>query len=213
MSDLVKTCRVCGCEKVHSEFRERMLRGAKMRIGKCRTCESEARTSSAVNLSPDDVRRLFHYNSVTGEIRWRKRENEPKFKLVGHIAGTRRRDGRGVIVYKNGFFLSSRIAWAYMTGEWPAQLVDHADNDPSNDAWSNLRAANKTQNGFNKRRKSMSSSCFKGVYYATYARKWRSEIRAGAERRHLGYFDSEAEAAKAYAAAAHELHGEFARLS
>lgn len=209
----MKTCRVCRSQKSLHEFRQRMLRGQQHRIGTCRACESAARKTRAATLSPDEIRRIFTYDAETGEIRWNHREGEPRFRMAGQVAGTRRRDGRGVIVYKNGFFLSSRVAWAYMTGEWPSHLVDHVDNDPSNDRWENLRAATKTQNGYNKRHRPSSSSSFKGVYYAAHAKKWRAEIAANGNRRHLGYFDNEQEAADAYAAAAHELHGEFARLA
>ena len=208
-----KICRICEAHKDLEQFRERMLRGVKIRIGTCRACESAARKVGASKLTPADVRRIFTYDPVAGEIRWNKRNDDPKFKLAGQLAGTHRRDGRGVIVHKNGFFLSSHIAWAWMTGEWPSHIVDHADNDPSNDAWSNLRAATKAQNGYNKRKKPRTSSAFKGVCFARHAHKWRAEIVADGKRRHLGYFESESDAANAYELAAIELHGEFARLA
>ena len=94
MADITKTCRVCSAELPLSDFRERMLRGVKIRIGTCRCCESNARKNGAKKLSPEEVRRVFDYDPDSGVIRWKPREDARKFHLAGQVAGTRRRDGR-----------------------------------------------------------------------------------------------------------------------
>jgi hypothetical protein len=43
--------------------------------------------------------------------------------------------------------------------------------------------------------------------------KWVASIQIDATREHLGYFDSETEAAKTYDKAAKKLHGDFAGLN
>ena len=44
-------------------------------------------------------------------------------------------------------------------------------------------------------------------------RKWRAAIRENGRSRHIGCFEDEVEAAKAYDKAAEKYHGEFATLN
>ena len=57
------------------------------------------------------------------------------------------------------------------------------------------------------------TSEFKGVSRDKDLQKWRAEITAHRKHKHLGTFESEVDAAKAYDKAAIELHGEFAKLN
>eukprot|EP01045_Picozoa_sp_COSAG04_P052575 COSAG04_NODE_22482_length_354_cov_0.792157_1_plen_85_part_10 len=49
------------------------------------------------------------------------------------------------------------------------------------------------------------SSRYRGVRWIKKRRKWRAEIKIGGKQRHLGSFDDEDDAARAYAAACREL--------
>jgi len=96
--------------------------------------------------------------------------------------------------------------------------VDHRDGDGLNNQRSNLRPADKAQNAANARKSSATgggppSSRFKGVTWDKDRRLWRAEITAGGIGRNLGRFADEADAARAYDAAARESFGEFARVN
>lgn len=92
-------------------------------------------------------------------------------------------------------------------------VVDHVDSDGLNNRRSNLRLANAAGNSRNRRSAVGSTSRYLGVYWDAPRQKWRAKIKHERRSRELGRFDCEADAARAYDAAAVALHGEFARLN
>lgn len=53
----------------------------------------------------------------------------------------------------------------------------------------------------------------KGCYWQPKRKKWIAQIGAAGKRKTIGYFDTEAEAAAAYAKEANSLHGDYMRIS
>lgn len=107
-----------------------------------------------------------------------------------------------------------RLAFVHDKGPIPGGYhIDHKNYDQFDLTSDNLRLATRTQNGANRRIQKNNTSGFKGVTWAKKQKKWRAQIRFDQINRHIGYFDSKSEAAKAYDAKARELFGEFARLN
>ena len=152
---------------------------------------------------------LLTYDPATGIFRWRVRRGAGV--KAGDIAGTVDSAGRRNITVDNRRYRAHRLAFLYMTGEWPSGLVDHEDHDPDNNRWGNLREADQSQNQANAGLRVDNTTGAKGV--TAIGGKFMARIRHHGQRIHLGTFDTIREASAAYAEAAFALKGPFARLA
>ena len=93
--------------------------------------------------------------------------------------------------------------------------VDHKSGNGLNCQKDNIRLCTSLQNNRNRKKhpNTTSTSIYKGVHWYKAYNKWQCRIRTGLKQKHLGYFNSEVEAAVAYNQAALKYHGEFARLN
>jgi hypothetical protein len=95
----------------------------------------------------------------------------------------------------------------------PLIEVDHKNHNGLDNRKGNLRLATTEQNRCNCKPYSNNKSGFKGVFWEQGRERWAAYITSKRKRRHLGRFLTRDDAAKAYDAAAKELHGDFARLN
>lgn len=161
-------------------------------------------------LTAERLRELLDYDPETGVFVWRTLQ--PWHTRRNPVAGARMgAEGRVIISIEGRRHLRSRLAWLYMTGEWPASCVDHEDTDPSNDRWSNLRIATPVQNGCNRPRQRNNTTGFKGVTREKSTGKFVAQIFVRKRHIMLGRFLTAEAAHAAYCRAAEDLHGEFAR--
>ena len=160
------------------------------------------------DLTAADVWSLFDYNPETGEFRYkiRKGGRASVGKLAGHF------DGRYFRIEINGrTYQASRIAWLWYTGEWPKEEIDHKDGNTCNNRFLNLRPASRADNCQNRGIHRNNTSGVKGVSFYKRNGKWRCRIAVNNKAIHLGYFVTIEEASEAYANAAREHFGDFAR--
>lgn len=168
-------------------------------------------------ITADRLRELLHYDPKTGIFTWRVYRGT---RWPGAVAGcTSAIDGKYTLIgADNGRYLAHRLAWLYMTGEWPEHEIDHRNNDGHDNRWRNLRHATRTQNGRNIRRASRNTSGYIGVYYDDKTprslKRWHAQIRDNdGKYKNLGRFHTAEEAARVRDEAARRLHGEFAVLN
>ena len=92
------------------------------------------------------------------------------------------------------------------------QSVDHINHQGLDNTRSNLRVCNNTENMRNMIT-SRGTSKYKGVSWFRRDSRWRAYIVIDGRQKHLGYFQSEVDAAEAYNKAASIVFGVFAYLN
>lgn len=114
-----------------------------------------------------ELRERLQYDPNTGRWIWLK---TPRGGWVGRPAGSMDAKGYWVIKIDGQSYKASRLAFLYMTGEWPEEEMDHRDRQPWNDCWINLRSATRLENILN--RVMPNSSGHKGVYRHSANNRW-----------------------------------------
>lgn len=130
---------------------------------------------------------------------------------VGAIAGSKTFQGYWVIGVHCRYVVAHRLAWLYVTGEWPKHEIDHIDGNRLNNKIANLRDVPSFMNKQNERSaRTGNSSGYLGVYKIKGSEKWRAEIsfgsRANRKRLQVGNFNSPREAHQAYLEMKRKLH-------
>ncbi|MCM2294777.1 HNH endonuclease [Allorhizobium sp. BGMRC 0089] len=167
-------------------------------------------TDDEMLIDANRLRSVIHYDPCTGEFRWIARR---RGVTIGKKPGLVNGNGYREICIDGRLYSAQRLAWLYMTGEWPDGDVDHRDMDKLNNRWGNLRDASKAQNQANTSVRKSNTSGFKGVFAtARHPDRWLSQIRVNGIKKHLGTFDTPEQAGAAYASALAEIHGEFGRI-
>lgn len=162
-------------------------------------------------ITAEQVREILDYDPATGVFVWRKRISQKS--VVGRKAGTLNKGGYVVISIYGHRYYAHRLAVLHMTGTWPPHGVDHRNRNPSDNSWVNLRQADQTSNNGNMRRPRHNRSGMKGVYWDSHRDKWHAQISIANRSKSLGRFSDIRDAQAAYAKAALEHFGEFARLA
>jgi hypothetical protein len=147
--------------------------------------------------------------------------------------------GKVALVDDEDFGWISKYKWYYGSGGYPCrgvdvgnanvviflmhrlimragegQKVDHINGDTCDNRRENLRFADSSQNGANRRKTTRpKSSQYKGVHRMPQGTPWQARISVRGKKYNLGRYHTEEEAARAYDAAAVEHFGEYAFLN
>ena len=152
-------------------------------------------------LSQKRLRTLLRYYPKSGKWIW--------LTSVGSVKPGRK-TGTGFHIQIDGKkYMTSRLAYLYMTGHWPILEIDHADLNKKNHRWANLREATRQQQCVNRRSKFKNNKTgFKGVRkHPLTPNCWQAFFA----RKRLGHAHSPEEAFKLYQDYVEKTFGEFAR--
>lgn len=153
-----------------------------------------------------ELSQRVNYDPDTGIVTWKENMGPASSaaRWANKPAGGLDADGYVRISFKYKKYKVHTLAW-YMTYGEVAQNLDHINGDPADNRIANLRKASIHQNNQNRRMKKTNVVGMKGVS------KRRDKFMAKIAGKYLGLFSTPEEAAAAYAAAAVEKFGEFAR--
>jgi hypothetical protein len=154
-------------------------------------------------ITADELRTALAYDANLGTFTWIIRPS--KAVKIGYIAGTLDDKGYVLIGVNKHVYKAHRLAWLYVTGEWPNGLIDHIDGNKSNNSFTNLRVVNESGNSQNVRRPNKrNKSGFMGVIF--FQNKWRANITHAGKTHWLGDFSTPEEAHKKYIEAKRKFH-------
>ena len=173
-----------------------------------------------------NITKLLDYDPKTGIFVWLTRPVRSVYERTDHTWNTRYAGKLAGCVVRWGDRLrylsicingkryqAHRLAYLYMTGEFPPDQIDHKDCNGLNNRWSNLRRANASQNGGNSGIRVNNTSGFKGVSFDKSRRRYIAHIRVYGNLKYLGRFDTPKAAHIAYVEAAKKHFGEFSRIA
>src|ERR1700730_8886015 len=93
------------------------------------------------------LRELLHYDPQTVVFTRLMRTSNQK---GGDIAGSARADGYLQISIEGQRFYAHRLAWLYMTDEWPEAKIDHVNGHTDENRSGLRREATRAENGCNR---------------------------------------------------------------
>lgn len=164
---------------------------------------------AAADLTCAKLSETLRYDPLTGEFyRLRNTGSTGRIGPVVVRPGVR---GALALCVQGKRYYAHRLAWLYVTGEWPRHEIDHIDGNALNNRFGNLREANSAQNKQNMHRprrsnKSGALGVFKHGTTKAGQIRWRARIQLNGRTIHLGLFDSVDEAHQAYLDAKRKLH-------
>jgi hypothetical protein len=158
-------------------------------------------------ITQSELKQILHYCPNSGVFTWLV--NLGSRARIGSIAGCD--DGQGYRVIRVGGKSQGahRLAWLYVNGTWPSQMIDHINRDKADNRIANLREVDKSTNAMNRGAQCNNKLGIKGVCWSKSNRRWMARTQAG-NTVHQGHFDTIAEAVSAQLKWEELAHGTFA---
>lgn len=134
------------------------------------------------------LKEILDYNPDTGIFKWKIQvSNRVK---IGSIAGSSAEYRTHHIKINSRHYENSKLAWLYVYGEFPKNLLNYIDGDKHNTSILNLREATKSDVQFYRKvRQSNNTTGYKGVTYNSRYKKYYASIRVKGKSIYLGQCD------------------------
>jgi len=100
----------------------------------------------------ETAKEIFKYDPDTGILTWRVKHCRKV--RVGDIAGSLNTKGYRQLKFKGKVYKVHRVIWLITYGKWPENQIDHINGIRDDNRIINLREANQSENGQNRKAKS-----------------------------------------------------------
>lgn len=158
-------------------------------------------------LTQERLKELFFYDPINGNFIVQK-NRKGSSKKVGFILGSKTKAGYLEAEIDAKKYYLHRLAYLYMTGEFPKEHIDHCNRNKADNSWKNLRVVTHQQNMQNDTNPRKHGTLgYRGVYKRKD--KFGAKIVHNKKQIHLGFFKTIQEAANAYAKAKPLIHTNF----
>jgi len=142
-------------------------------------------------LLPEQIQRLLHYNSTSGKLYWKFREDRDKSwnTRYAYKEAFTTIDAHGYLVGKINYkcYKAHRVAWALFHSSWPTEVIDHINRIKTDNRIDNLRDTNKSVNTLNAKLSSNNTTGIKGISYDRTRDRYVVYTTVHRKRKYLGF--------------------------
>jgi hypothetical protein len=155
-------------------------------------------------LTQEYLHSLFEYKD--GHLYWRSGGTG----IVREKAGWIDQLGYWNIGINRKTYKAHRLIFLMFHGFMP-NLVDHINNNPSNNLIENLRKGERCQNSWNQKNRNTNTSGHKGICWSKKSNKWIARCMLHGKSNFLGQYENISQAVEIVRKFREDNHGEFAR--
>ena len=143
----------------------------------------------------DTMKQHVDYDPETGHFYTTglKYSNKPKGSIAGTVHKTK---GYRYLTIKGKTYRAQRVAFLFMTGNWPSKQVDHINGIKDDNRWVNLRDVSPLINSENRGMWSTNLSGYKGVGWNKNCSKWQVLCRYKSVQLYKGLYEDVHEAGR-----------------
>lgn len=163
---------------------------------------------------------ILHYNDTNGFLYWKERPysmfRTPKdakswnSRQSGNIALSKiDKDGYRALTVFGRSYRQHRLIWMMHNNGSCPEFIDHINGKKDDNRIVNLRAATKTENGWNRGKNKNNTTGYKGVYLMKKNGLHRASVSHGGKVLHAGFHSTAEEAHNAYCMKLKEVSSEF----
>ena len=159
-----------------------------------------------MTMTQEEAHRLFEYRDG---VLYRKIDRNNRFKAgdkAGHLVKS---TGYRAVEVGGVTYPEHSIVYLMHYGFIP-KIIDHVNNNQTDNKIENLRQATSVQNAWNAKLSSKNTSGAKGVSFRKDRNVWVARLQAHAKSIYLGYFKSKDDAEEFLQLARDMIHGDFA---